>query len=241
MAEPGAILAPAKGGAVAQELRCEQDDVATRLTCTACDVPICPQCFVRTPVGFKCRTCVGAGAAIGRGRTPNRTTFIAVAVAGVLALVGWRLLGSGDEGLVDESARYSGQSARDIERFFLGEAGSEGPLTFTATGFDCGVAGLAGAVRGRVPQGRFCSLRLTVQNTGTQPETFLAAEQVLLDPQARRYRPDDDPDLASRVVNPGNELTATLLFDVPPSVNPDEAELHRSQRSRGVRVLLRPR
>ena len=228
---------------MAQEIRCEQDDAATRLTCTGRDAPICPRCFVRTPVGFKCRTCVGAGAVRRDDPSPNRTTVlvVALAVAGGLALVGWRLLGPGDEPLVDESARYSGQSARDIERPFLGEPGSEGPLTFTATGFECGVEGAAGAVRGRVPQGRFCSLRLTVQNTGTQPETFVAAEQVLLDQQARRYRPDDDPDLASRVVNPGNELTATLLFDVPPTVNPDEAELHRFQRSRGVRVLLRPR
>ena len=88
-------------------------------------------------------------------------------------------------------------------------------MTFTATGFECGPSGAAGAVDGRVPQGRFCSLRLRVQNTGTQPETFFAAEQSVLDSQARRYRPDDDPALASRVVNPGNELTATLLFDVP--------------------------
>lgn len=228
---------------MAQELRCETDDAATRLTCTSCDAAICPKCFVRTPVGFKCRTCVGAAPRPGGRERSSRTTVVAVAlaVAGVLALVGWRLLGSGEEPLGDQSARFSGQSARDIERPFLGEPGSEGPLTFTATGFECGVEGAAGAVGGRVPQGRFCSLRLTVQNTGTQPETFLAAQQALLDPQARRYRPDDDPDLASRVVNPGNELTATLLFDVPPSVTPDEAELHRFERSRGVRVLLRPR
>jgi len=228
---------------MAQELKCAQDDAATRLTCTACAAPICPKCFVRTPVGFKCRTCVGAGPAPARARaTSRRTPLAAIAVVvGVVGLIGWRLLWPGDEPLVDESARYSGRSARDIERPFLGEPGREGSLTFTATGFECGAGGAGGAVRGRVPQGRFCSLRLTVSNTGTQPETFLLAEQVLLDPEARRYRPDDDPTLASRVVNPGNELTATLVFDVPPSVSPDEAELHRAERSRGVRVLLRPR
>ncbi|MDP8937889.1 MAG: DUF4352 domain-containing protein [Actinomycetota bacterium] len=163
-----------------------------------------------------------------------------VAVAG-LAVVGWLLLRPGDEPLVDESARYSGLSQRDIERPFLGEPGREGPLTFTATGFECGAVGADGAVRGRVPQGRFCTLAVRVQNTGTQPETFLAGSQFLVDAESRRYRPDDDPELASKVVNPGNELTATLLFDVPPAVTPDEAELHRSERSQGVRMLLRPR
>jgi len=119
--------------------------------------------------------------------------------------------------------------------------GREGPLTFTATGFECGAGGAEGAVGDRVPQGRFCTLALRVENTGTEPETFVAASQVVIDSASRRYRPDDDPALASRVVNPGNELTATLLFDVPPSVTPDEAELHRSERSQGVRMLLRRR
>ena len=227
---------------MAQELKCAEDDAATRLTCTACAAPICPKCFVRTPVGFKCRKCVGMGRVAGP-RPVNRTAVVVltVVVAGVVALAGWRLLLPGDEPLGDESARYSGQSARDIERPFLGEPGSDGPLTFTVTGFDCGPPGTEGAAGGRVAQGRFCSLRLVVENTGTQPETFQLAEQFVLDPDARRYRPDDDPDLASRVVNPGNQLNATLVFDVPPSVRPDEAELHRFERSRGVRVLLRPR
>ena len=225
-----------------QDLKCEQDDVTTRLACTSCLAPICPKCLVRTPVGFKCRSCVGRAPPPTRGASSRvAVAAVALVVAGVAALVGWRLLGPDDEPLGDTSARYSGLSARDIERPFLGEPGREGPITFTVTGFDCGASGPEGAVRGRTPQGRFCSLRLTVENTGTQPETFLASEQFLVDAESRRYRPDDDPDLASRVVNPGNQLTATLLFDVPPSVTPDEAELHRFGRSLGVRMLLRGR
>ena len=225
------------------DLECQRDGVATRLTCTGCDSPICPKCFVRTPVGFKCRTCVGVAPG-GRARrpAPRRTVgVVAVVAAAGLAVLGWALLRPGDEPLVDESARYSGLSQRDIERPFLGEPGREGALTFTATGFECGPAGVDGAVRGRVPQGRFCTLVLRVQNTGAQPETFLAGSQFLVDSESRRYRADDDPELASRVVNPGNELTATLVFDVPPAVTPDEAELHRLERSQGVRMLLRPR
>lgn len=227
---------------MAQDLECEQDGAATRLTCTSCDSPICPKCFVRTPVGFKCRRCVGA-AAPARRRRPSRAAVatVAIVLAGIAGLGGWWLFGPDDEPLVDQSARYSGLSPRDIERAFLGEPGSDGPLTFTATGFQCGPGGAEGALGGRVPQGRFCTLLLTVQNTGTQPETFVAAEQFLIDVESKRYRPDEDPELASRVVNPGNELRATLRFDVPASVTPDEAELHRARRTGGVRMLLRPR
>jgi hypothetical protein len=226
---------------VAQRLECEQDGATTRLTCTRCSTPICPRCFVRTPVGFKCRACTGTvppGRASGRSRTVVAT--VAVVLAAAAALVGLRLVGGGDEPLVDESARYSGLSARDVERPFLGERRSEGPLAFTATAFECAGGGES-APAARAPQGRYCTLALTVANTGTEPETFVAAEQFLIDAEARRYRPDDDPELASRVVNPGNELRATLVFDVPESTTPDEAELHRFARSGGVRVVLRPR
>ena len=68
-----------------------------------------------------------------------------------------------------------------------------------------------------------------------------AAEQLLVDAESKRYRPDDEGASVTRVVNPGNELTATLLFDVPPSVSPDEAELRRLPGSPGARMLLPPR
>jgi len=165
---------------------------------------------------------------------------VAVVLAAAAALVGLRLFADDGEPLVDDSARYSGLSPRDIERPFLGERAPDGPLEFTATAFDCAGAGES-TPAGRLPQGRYCTLALTVENTGTQPETFVAARQFLVDAESRRYQPDDDPELASRVVNPGNELRATLVFDVPESVTPDEAELHRSGRSSGVRILLRPR
>ncbi len=223
------------------DLRCEQDDAATRLTCSSCDDPVCPRCFVRTPVGFKCRSCLGAAGAPPPARSaPSWAVATLVGVVGALALVGWRLLGAGDQSPADLSARYPGRSARDVERPFLGEPGNDGSLTFTATGFECD-SGSDGAVEERIPQGRFCTLALTVRNTGTQPETFVAAEQLLVDAESRSYRPDPDGASATRVVNPGNELTATLIFDVPPEVTPGQAELHRVARSPGVRVLLRPR
>ena len=37
-----------------EELRCQRHNKATRITCVTCDTPICPDCAIRTPVGFKC-------------------------------------------------------------------------------------------------------------------------------------------------------------------------------------------
>jgi hypothetical protein len=36
----------------------------TTLRCNHCDAPICPQCAVRTPVGFRCKECVKAQQAV---------------------------------------------------------------------------------------------------------------------------------------------------------------------------------
>lgn len=36
------------------ELKCTRHLKPTRITCVTCDTPICPDCAIRTPVGFKC-------------------------------------------------------------------------------------------------------------------------------------------------------------------------------------------
>lgn len=38
----------------AEELRCVRHLNPTRITCVTCDTPICPDCAIRTEVGFKC-------------------------------------------------------------------------------------------------------------------------------------------------------------------------------------------
>ena len=46
-----------------EELRCARHpDTPTRLRCTRCARPICPRCFVRTPVGLRCDECAGVRA-----------------------------------------------------------------------------------------------------------------------------------------------------------------------------------
>jgi hypothetical protein len=42
------------------EVRCSyHPDTPTRLRCSRCGKPICPQCGVRTPVGLRCPDCAG--------------------------------------------------------------------------------------------------------------------------------------------------------------------------------------
>lgn len=73
------------GGSANSLVRCPRDDVDTRLQCSECGTPICPGCFVRTAVGFRCATC-GAGQPVLSVGAGERRPPILAAVAVVVAL-----------------------------------------------------------------------------------------------------------------------------------------------------------
>src|SRR5437764_14469020 len=85
-----------EGGADGGELTCQRDNVPTRLRCAGCRTPICPRCFVRTPVGHKCPTCAapvpGSAALASRRRNRSRAGAAIVAVIAV-AFGTWALVG----------------------------------------------------------------------------------------------------------------------------------------------------
>ena len=60
---------------------CPRDGVNTALACSNCGTPVCPQCLVRTSVGFRCQSCATTTTA-----TPRAAPFGWIAGAGVVAL-----------------------------------------------------------------------------------------------------------------------------------------------------------
>ncbi len=68
-------------------LRCaNHPDRETVLRCNKCSKPICVQCAVRTPVGYRCKACVQQQQAIYFNDKPA-DPFIAAGVSGVLGAV----------------------------------------------------------------------------------------------------------------------------------------------------------
>jgi hypothetical protein len=57
----------------------------TRLRCSRCGKPICPDCMVSTPVGYRCPECA-AGPRLGAYRTTNIAFLKAFVVGAVVAL-----------------------------------------------------------------------------------------------------------------------------------------------------------
>lgn len=239
------------------ELTCERDGTPTRLTCVQCRTPICPQCFVRTPVGLKCASCGSEGPARGARRSAL-VWLVPAAIAGVLfATLVLPRLDSSPEGSTANPLEETVPTAIGVAnpemrvRYArVGQEARDGDLAFTVSAIDCGVAQVTGGPATRNAQGSFCFLHLNVKNFGRNPATFQGRMQMLLDDQSRRFGPDTGAtqahpenggqDLVNVVVNPGNELKAVLVFDVPDDVEPVVAALRSSQRGRGTFVNLQP-
>lgn len=80
----------ADGGSAGPLVACAPDGAETRLRCSECRTPICPACFVRTPVGLRCRPCGADGVRVmsARERGPRWPVFAAVALAVALVVGG---------------------------------------------------------------------------------------------------------------------------------------------------------
>lgn len=237
------------------EVTCERDQTPTRLTCVECKVPICPQCLVRTPVGMKCERC-GAepGAATFRGQR-RQTRLIALAVtvvvAGVLLFLP-RLFASDDpaEPVTGDPLANAPPNAQGPARFAgVGQEARDGDLSFTVTSIDCGPTEIAGNTT-RIAQGKFCLLALTLRNVGRGPIRFAGPAQMLQDGQSRRFGPDTAAtaahpanagrDFLALTVNPGNEVSGVLVFDVATDVMPTVATLRAGPGGPGALVMLQP-
>jgi Domain of unknown function (DUF4352) len=93
--------------------------------------------------------------------------------------------------------------------------------------------------------GQFCLVRLTVRNVGIQGRTLEAARQYLLVAGGGKATVDllatagqGGQRLVSVLVNPGNRVQGTLVYDVRRDAGPTGLELHDSPMSRGVRVAF---
>lgn len=252
--EPGepATEAPTRGPFT--EEKCERDGVATLLRCAQCEKPVCPRCVVWTVVGQKCADCVGRKPLTAKDKA-RRLVLPGLILLGVLAVVvGVRYLTSGS---FQRGTVVAGPSLVDrIPTFDMGQSAADGDVDFVVNTFRCGDKEVGSGPGARTAVGRFCFLDLTMRNSGGQPVLFSPGGQFLKDDAGRTY--GADPRATAQVaensgfsmtqqLNPGIEIQGVLVYDVPPTVSPEFAELHRgpeairgpaSVPSRGVRVRL---
>ena len=124
-------------------------------------------------------------------------------------------------------------------------------FNFVVNSFKCGEKEISTGdvvVSRATAQGQFCRLNITVKNTGDTTNRIRAYGQYLFNAKEQRFEYDAHATSVAagnyigaeinEDINPGNSVTADIVFDIPLSDTPSLAELHGSTESKGVRVSL---
>ena len=90
-------------------------------------------------------------------------------------------------------------------------------------------------------QGEYINVHMIVQNIGDRAQTFFATNQKLIT-GGREFEADTMASVwsggANVEINPGNNITAVVSFDVPPGTAPGVLEVHDSMFSGGAEIQL---
>jgi eukaryotic-like serine/threonine-protein kinase len=177
-----------------------------------------------------------------RRRRWGRRLLGGVALLAALLLLG-NALGDRDRSAgQDRPAGRAGAAATPEIR----EPARDGQFEFVVRSVRCGLRRVGPELARQTPQGRFCLVAVSVANVGTEARDFAAGQQRLFGADGRRHSVDAAATAANgsvrllhSLVNPGNRIEGTLVYDVPPRMRPARMELHDSPFSRGVTVDLR--
>jgi hypothetical protein len=171
---------------------------------------------------------IGCGGAVA-------AVVLLVIIIGVAAAVGNHSSSSG--GSQGSGSQASGGQAAAAAK--IGTPVRDGKFQFTITAVTH--AKHAGGLLGGTAQGRYTILHVTVKNIGGQAQTLDASSQYVYDAGGRQFSADSAASSQSfflTQINPGNEVTGTIAFDLPKGDRAVKAELHDSPFSNGVTVTL---
>jgi hypothetical protein len=170
---------------------------------------------------------IGCGSAVA-------AVVLLVIIIGVVAAMGNHSSSGGSQG---SGSQASGGQAPTAAK--IGSPVRDGKFQFTITAVTH--AKHAGGLLGGTAQGRYTILHVTVKNIGDQAQTLDASSQYVYDASGRQFSADSATSSQSfflTQINPGNEVTGTIAFDLPKGDRAVKAELHDSPFSNGVTVGL---
>ena len=109
----------------------------------------------------------------------------------------------------------------------------DGDLEFRVHRVACGRTELGDNATKRRATGRFCLVDLTVRNVGDRPATFSDGDQRARGSDGNTYAADSAAGVLANVnqqiflntIDPGNEVTALVVFDIPPDVTISRLQL----------------
>lgn len=110
----------------------------------------------------------------------------------------------------------------------------------------CGVAKVGREPLGATAQGQFCLITVNVKNIGKEAQLFDGSSQKAYAADGTEYSADGSAALYANKnaetflneINPGNQVTGVVVFDIPKKVKLTKLDLHHSPFSGGVTVAL---
>ncbi|MFG1866999.1 DUF4352 domain-containing protein [Micromonospora arborensis] len=128
----------------------------------------------------------------------------------------------------------------------IGEPARDGKFEFTVKSSKCGVAKIGTDLLGAKAQGQFCLVTVNVKNIGKEAQMFDGSSQKAYAADGTEYSADTGAAIYANKnaetflndINPGNQVTGVVVFDIPKSVKLTKLELHDSMFSGGVSVAL---
>ncbi|MFY1593624.1 DUF4352 domain-containing protein [Micromonospora sp. WMMD737] len=174
----------------------------------------------------------------------RKTTTLALAATALIAL------GCG-AGSTDEPSSSGGDSAAKGEEKAaktakIGQPARDGKFEFTVKSSKCGVAKVGDSVLGEKAQGQFCLVTINIRNIGKEAQMFDGSSQKAYAADGTEYSSDTGAAIYANKnaetflndINPGNQVTGVVVFDIPKNVKLTKLELHDSPFSGGVTVAL---
>ncbi|MEU4643967.1 DUF4352 domain-containing protein [Micromonospora sp. NPDC023814] len=175
----------------------------------------------------------------------RKTTTLALLATALVAL-GCSSGGSDEassSGGSDGAAKGGDKPAKTAK---IGQSARDGKFEFTVKSSKCGVAKVGDSVLGEKAQGQFCLVTINVKNIGKEAQMFDGSSQKAYAADGTEYSSDTGAAIYANKnaetflndINPGNQVTGVVVFDIPKNVKLAKLELHDSPFSGGVTVAL---
>ena len=174
---------------------------------------------------------------------PRRTgRNVLITVLGIFALC----CGGGMALAISLNGGLSGTSVLGPAPPGLNTPVQDGQFTFVVSSVTCGQPSVGRSVVTRQAKGTFCLVKLTIENTGTESQSFSDVFQKLRGADGTVY----DADVAAGVIAneniaglwsniaPGEKVSGTIVYDIPKQAQIATVELHDSVLSEGAMVTL---
>lgn len=129
----------------------------------------------------------------------------------------------------------------------VGEPVRDGKFEFTVLSSQCGINEVGSEYLNKTAQGQYCKVSVKVKNVGDKPQSMSSSSQKLYSADNKQFSTDDtamiyassgSQNIWLNEINPGNEVTGDLIFDIPRDSTPAKIELFDSAFSGGAMVSL---